>query len=282
MLKSDTIQKIEHFVYTKPRSIQEIAQHISKNWRTADRYIEEIEKDFGTLSTRVFRGGTRGALKIVYWSAIEKISSTIFQEKLEEEIMRARQKEDFSAFDIFQFVKNGKKNVKVESEKSEEKAAFQNISEILKKAEKQLLIFSGNLSFINFKDSHSDRKIISILDDLVKKGISIKVLCRVDIAGRKNVESLLSLNQKYGKELIEIHHWVHPIRATIVDKQFFDIKEIKEPTGNIHELDKKIFIFYNIHDKDWVEWLSRIFWKIFSSSLTAQKRIEEMQKIRIR
>lgn len=282
MLKTEVIQKIEQFVYAKPRSIQEIAQHISKNWRTADRYIEEIEKDFGTLSTRVFRGGTRGALKIVYWSAVEKVSSTIFQEKLEEEIMRARQKEDFSAFDIFQFVKNNKKSVNVETEKSEEKAAFKNISEQLIMAEKQLLVFSGNLSFINFKDPNSSKRIIDIFDDLVKKGISIKVLCRVDIAGRKNVESLLSLNQKHGKELVEIHHKVHPIRATIFDKQFFDIKEIKEPTGNIHELDKKIFIFYNIQDKDWVEWLSRIFWKIFSSSLSAQKRIDEMQKIKIK
>ena len=55
MLDVQMINKIEEFVYDKPRSIQEIAEFIGKNWRTADRYIEEIEKNFGTISTRVFR-----------------------------------------------------------------------------------------------------------------------------------------------------------------------------------------------------------------------------------
>ncbi|MEK6845578.1 MAG: hypothetical protein AABY26_02370, partial [Nanoarchaeota archaeon] len=66
MLDSAITKKIEEVVYAKPRSIQEIAQLLNKNWRTADRYIEEIEKNFGTISTRTFRGGTRGALKIVF------------------------------------------------------------------------------------------------------------------------------------------------------------------------------------------------------------------------
>ena len=59
MLSNDIIKKIENLVSQKPRSIQEIANSIGKNWRTADRYIEEIEKNFGTISTRVFREGTR-------------------------------------------------------------------------------------------------------------------------------------------------------------------------------------------------------------------------------
>ena len=42
MLNSETIRKIEDFVYAKPRSIQEIAAHIGKNWRTADRYIKDF------------------------------------------------------------------------------------------------------------------------------------------------------------------------------------------------------------------------------------------------
>jgi len=57
MLDSKTIKKIEDFVYTKPRSIQEVSEHIIKNWRTADRYIQEIKKEFGTIETRTFRGG---------------------------------------------------------------------------------------------------------------------------------------------------------------------------------------------------------------------------------
>ncbi len=279
MLDSSITKKIEEFVYSKPRSIQEIAQHINKNWRTADRYVDEIKQNFGTLDTRIFREGTRGALKIVYWASIEKISANVFQEKLEEEIIRAKTKDDFSAFDIFQLVDKKKKRVKVETEKSEELVAFKQISEILERAQKQLLIFSGNLSFINFEDKKTKKRILDILDELVKKGISIKVLCRVDIVGKKNIEDLLSLNNKYGKDLVEIHHKMHPIRATIVDKEFFDMKEIKEPTGKIKELDRKIFIFYNIADKDWVEWLSRIFFKVFSQSIDARKRLEEINRI---
>ena len=107
----------------------------------------------------------------------------------------------------------------------------------------------------------------------------MKILCRVDIASLKNVEKLLSLNKKYGSELIEIHHAEHPLRITIIDSSMFNVKEIKEPTGRANELDKKIFIFYDIKNKEWVEWLTKIFWKIFSSSISAQQRLEELKKI---
>lgn len=279
MLSREIVKLIEEFVYSKPRSVQEVAQHIKKNWRTADRYIEEIVKEYGTVSVRTFRGGTRGALKIVYWSAVEKISSSAFQEQLEQEIMRARGKDDFSAFDIFQYISPKSKSLNVETSESEEKAAFDRISNILMQAEKQVIIFSGNLSFINFKKGN--KTILSIFDQLVKKGIKIKVLCRVDLNGRKNIENLLSLNNKYGKEMIEIHHRYQPLRATIIDNKLFDIKEIKEPTGQIHELDKRLFIFYNIRDKEWVEWLTNIFWKLFGSSINSSIRLEEMNKIKI-
>src|SRR5690349_11490358 len=116
MIDSSTIKKIESFVSQKPRSIQEIAKHIGKNWRTADRYIDHIEKEFGNISTRTFREGTRGSLKIAYWSSIENSNYSIFQEQLEKSIFQARNKEDFSAFDIFQYVSDKDKSVKVFTE----------------------------------------------------------------------------------------------------------------------------------------------------------------------
>lgn len=277
MLDSNITKKIEDFVYSKPRSIQEIAGHIGKNWRTADRYIQEIEKNFGTLSTRVFREGTRGALKIVFWSSVEKASSSVFQEQLEQEILRARRKEDFSAFDIFQHIQDKNKKASVEKAATENTTNLKELAELLKKTEKQLIILSGNLSFINLKSKTID--IFKILEDLVKKGVAIKILCRTDIAGINNIERVLALNFKYGKEMIEIRHREHPIRAFISDNKFFRIKEIKEPTGKIYELNKKIFIFYTIKDKDWTEWISRIFWKLFSQSIDARKRIQELKKL---
>ncbi len=277
MLDNSITKKIEDFVYAKPRSVQEIAKHINRNWRTADRYVDEIKKNFGTISTQVFREGTRGALKIVYWASVEKISHSVFQEKLEEEILRARKKEDFSAFDIFQHVKDNSKKAKLKYSKNEEEIAVENLADLYSGTEKQIISFSGNLSFINYKTKIKD--IFKIMENLVKKGVSIKILCRVDIASKENVEKMLSLNFKHGKELIEIRHREHPLRATIFDNKFFHMKEIKEPTGKIHELDKKIFLSYIIRDREWVEWLSKIFWKMFNSSIDANKRLQELQKL---
>lgn len=279
MLESEIVKKIEDFVYSKPRSVQEIAQHIEKSWRTADRYVEAITKDYGTLATRTFREGTRGALKIVFWASVEKVSSSVFQEKLEEEIMNGKKKEDFSAFDIFQHVPDKNKEALVEeSTKEETDTNLKFFSAILRETKKQLLFFSGNLSFINMKNKDTD--IFKILDELVKKGISIKAICRVDVAGKENIERLLSLNFKHGKELVEIHHREQPLRAFISDNRLLSFKEIKEPTGKTHELSKKLFIYYRIKDKEWIEWLTRIFWKMFSSSIGAKKRLSEMKKLK--
>jgi hypothetical protein len=281
MLDSAVIRKIEEFVYSKPRTIQEIAEHIDKNWRTADRYIDEIEKEFGTIATRVFRGGTRGALKIVYWASIEKVSGSVFQKELEEAIFRSSKgdKRDFNAFDIYQHVDDKKKDVLVKVADDESGGGLVPLRELFMSAKKQILFFSGNLSFINFKDDKVDA--FDVLDELVKKGVSIKVVTRVDLEGLNNVEKLYSLNHKYGKELVEIRHRQQPLRCTIIDDSYFNIKETKEPTGRANELDKKIFLFYYIKDKEWVEWMKRIFWKMFSSSIDARKRIGELDKIKI-
>ena len=275
MLDSITIKKIEDFVCQKPRSVQELAVHLGKNWRTVDRYIEEIEKNFGTISTRVFRGGTRGALKIVYWSSMEKLSSSIFQEKLEEDILKARRKDDFSAFDIFQYVDDKKKKVTIEHIEGDN---IEGLKKKLLTAKKQLLIFSGNLSFINLKNKKVDT--LDVFEELVKNGISIKILCRVDLDGMENIKKLISLNFKHGKDLVEIRHTEQPLRTIIYDEELATLKEVKEPTGKINELNKKVFIYYAIKDKEWIKWLKRIFWKMFNNSISAKKRLEELEKLK--
>lgn len=277
MLKNEIISKIEEFVYKKPRSIQEIAEHINKNWRTADRYIEEIKNDFGTIDVRVFRKGTRGALKIVYWSAIDKISNNAFQKELENRIINLVRKEDFKAFDIFQFVEDKNKEIWAKNGKNEVEAGrLDEFAELLQEAKRQVLFFSGNLSFINFKDKKTN--IFETIEELVKKGISIKVICHVDWTGKKNVEKLLSLNFKHKKNIIEIRNRQQPLRVTVIDGKIINLKEINEPTRK-KELEKKLFVFYTIRDKQWGEWISRIFWKMFSSSISAERRIEEMDKL---
>lgn len=275
MLTNEIVKKVEEFVSVKPRSVQEIAQHLGKNWRTADRYIEEIEKEYGTLSTRTFRGGTRGALKIVFWASPDKARNSVFQQQLEDAILKGRTKYDFSAFDVYQYINHNKKSARMFTGASEEFSDIAGLKNMLRGVEKQLLIFSGNLSFINIKYP----EIFDIMDKLVKEGVSIKIISRVDMAGRENIEKMLSLNSKYGKELVEIHHREQPLRANIYDNKFFSMKEIQEPTGRKGELKDKTWIFYEIREKIWAEWLSRIFWKMFSSSIDASKRLEELNQL---
>lgn len=280
MLRNEEIKKIEDFVAQKPRSIQEISEFLDISWRTADRYIEQIQADLGTLETRVFREGTRGALKIVFLAGVEKVSHSAFQQQLEREIMNGRKKEDFSAFDIFQHIENKNKIARIKKGENESKIGkLEDFTNLLKQAKKQITFFSGNLSFINFNEGNLN--VFKILEELVKKGIPMKVICRVDLVGKENVEKLLSLNFKYGKELIEIHHREQPLRATIIDNHIINLKEIQLPTGKTKELDKKVFIFYTIKDKEWAEWISRIFWKMFSQSIDANKRLEEINKLKI-
>lgn len=279
MLSSQVVKSIEEFVYQKPRSIQEISAHIKKNWRTADRYVTEIEQEYGTIATRVFRGGTRGALKIVYWASVEKIKGSAFQEQLEKEIQSGRKKEDFSPFEIFQHVSSKNKEARISQGEDESSTGLESLKSLLLSAKKQVLIFSGNASFVNFADKKI--KIFEVIEELVRKGISVKVISRVDIAGRKNIESLLSLNFKLNKELIEVRHRDQPLRAIVIDNQVINMKEIKEPTGRKNELNKKTFIFYTVKDREWSEWLSRIFWKMFSTSVDANSRFKEIEKIKL-
>ena len=279
MLDSETTKKIEDFVSKKPRSINEIANHIDKNWRTADRYIKKIRENFGTLDIRTFRKGTRGALKIVYWAGVEKNTGSVFKDRLEKQIMQAHGKEDFAAFDIFQHVPDkNKKAWKSIGETEAKLGKLSNFIDILQKTKKQVLFFSGNLSFINYKSKNFD--VFKTIENLVKKGIQIKIVSRVDITGKKNIEKLLSLNNKYSKELIQIRHIEQPLRVTIIDDKHANIKEIKEPTGRLKELNKKTFIFYDITDKEWVDWFRKIFWNMFNSSIDAHKRLKELKKLR--
>ncbi|MDH3353269.1 MAG: hypothetical protein OEL87_02375 [Nanoarchaeota archaeon] len=278
MIDNKIIREIEDFVYSKPRSIQEISEHLKKNWRTADRYVEEIIKEYGTLGKRIFREGTRGALKIIYWASVEKVSHSVFQEEMEERIYQGKTKEDFFAFDIFQHVSDKNKDVWMKSGKDEVDAGrLSEFAELLRSAKKQILFFSGNLSFINFDDGKVD--ILDVIDELVSRGINIKILCRVDFVGQKNIEKVLALNFKHGKELIEIRHREQPLRATLIDGKTINLKEVRVP-GERKEIRKKTFIIYTLKDKEWANWMSKLFWKMHSTSIGSKRRLEELRKIK--
>lgn len=276
LLDKKTKTQILNFVYKKPRTIQEIAIKIQKNWRTADSYIKKIKDEEGTLETRTFREGTRGALKIVYHTSIEKISSNEFQENLYKKIENGKKKQDFSPFDIFQYVEEKKRSAtKVVVKKENE--TYQDLAGLLKTAQHQLLLFSGNLSWINFKQD--GKPMLEVLEE-VAEHVSIKILCRVDFAGLDNIKKVLSINDKIGKRSIRIRHCEQPLRAFVVDKKIARFKETKDPdTYKEGELKNKLLLLYEIYDDEWLEWLEKVFFKLFRTSISSKKRIKILESI---
>jgi len=282
VLDQDITKAICDFVKIKPRSIQEISNKIGKNWRTTERYVEKITEETGSISTRIFRKGTRGALKIVYWNYTEDIHSTSFQEEIIESLLQGKRKADFSPFDIYQYVTDKEKKMYIEDaskvDPDMEISEEQNLIGFLKQAEKQVLIFSGNMSWINAKQGST--QMIEVLKELAKKNIPIKIIGRVSMIGVDNVKKLLTINKELAKEAIEIRHRYQPLRAIVVDNKAAKLREKRDPEYYKYgELDKKIEIFYEIYDKDWIKWLEKVFWRMFSSAMPGEKRVSEIRKV---
>lgn len=275
MLDSRTIKKISDFVYTKPRTVQEIAHHIQKNWRTANSYVDRIAEETGQISTRVFREGTKGALKIAYWSNIERIHSTTFQEKLFKRIESGKKKEDFSPFDIYQYVDDNKRKAFVVYEENEGEGRM---IDLWKSAENFVLIFSGNLSWINL--SFGKIKIKDVLESVAKRNVQIKIVTRVDLATLSNLKKIIEINEKIGRENIEVRHCEQPLRGMIVDNKIVRLREIKEPEHyKKGELEKRTYVYYEIFDEDWINWIQKVFYNFFRTSICAKKRTSDMETL---
>lgn len=276
VLTTEIIKRINDFVYTKPRTIEEISREIKKNWRTANRYVERIAEQQGTVSIRTFREGTRGALKIVFWNNIERIHASSFQEKLFHRMESGRRKEDFSPFDIYQHVSENKKSAFMEEQEDESETAInKDLPDLLRSTEGSILLFSGSLSWANLRQKNF--KTIDIFEELAKRNIPIKVIANVDLIGMDNVKKFLAINEHLGKEVIEIRHREQPLRAVIIDNKLARLKEIKKPSSVRGK--KKTFLFYCIYDQEWIEWLQKVFWNMFTNAIPAEKRIKEIESI---
>jgi hypothetical protein len=272
MLDKEIISKINNFVAQRPRTVQEIAQLIGKNWRTAESYVQKISQEYGTIATRTFRGGTRGALKIAYWNQISKNQSS-FQERLMSKIISTENKDEFSAFDIYQYVKDEDRECFLEKQESALNIK-QDLTATIASAEEQVLIFSGDLSWAIAKQKNVP--LMKGFEELMQKNVPIKIVGKIDLNSMKHVDKLLQLNDKYGKELIEIRHSQQPLRAFIVDNRIMRIKE----KYFLKKQGEHNFLFYNITDPDWINWLQKVFWQFFSTSIDAKKRITDLKTIK--
>ena len=274
MLTKEITNKIVDCVRLKPRTVQEIAVLLKKNWRTADRYIETISKETGLIDVRTFREGSRGALKVVFWRSLESSKGTAYQEKLLQEIMSGRRKEDFSPFDIYQFVDKEKRKAFFET-KEIPKHDEVKIDNILSNAKKQILFFSGNLSWVEL-----EKNTFKALEESAKKKVSIKILTKIDITSQNTAEKLIAINQRVGWDAIEIRHCTQPLRSMIVDDSMASLKEVFGPQYyRKSELSKKTFIFYVIKDSEWIYWLQKVFWHLWERSINFSDRISALSSV---
>ncbi len=277
MLTKEETKKINDFVHSKPRTIQEVSHLLKINWRTADRHVEKISQEEGTISTRTFREGTRGALKIVFWNNIEKIYSSELQERLLRKIEAGRTKTEFSPFDIYQYVHESKRNAFLEEQEEDTKYTEQDLFAQLDAAEKQVLIFSGNFSWVNL--IQNKKSFIKLLEDIGSRNVAVKVLANIDINSLKNIKEALAINERLGKSFIDIRHAEQPIRAFIVDNKIIRLKEMKNPDSQRKDEKKRMHIFYEIFDQDWIEWSQKLFLHFFRTAIPANKRIQDLESI---
>ncbi len=277
MIDKTDIKKIEEYVYTKPRTVQEIAELIKKSWRTADSYVDTIASETGNIAIRTLRGGTRGAVKIVYWNNIEKIHSSQAQERLFKQIELGRTKHDFSPFNIYQYVDEKKRTSFFEDQEEELINVKQDLAGTLRSAQRQVLFFSGNLSWANLKQQ--GKELTKVFEEIADKGVSLKFLANIDITSLANAQKINAINTIIGKERIEIRHCEQPLRAFIVDEKVVKMKETKTFQEQPKK-EKKTYLFYEIYDEDWVLWMQKIFWNFFRIGIPLQKRVKDLETIR--
>jgi len=266
MLHKEIIQKVLDFVRIHPRTVQDIASLLQNNWRTADRYVEQIAQETGQINTKIFRAGTRGALKIVYWRALEPGKGSAYQERLLQHILTGKQKEDFSPFDIYQFVEENKRELLQQQGEID-------YASVLLEGKHQVLFFSGNLSWMK------QAQTMKIIEQLAKRKVKLKMLTRIDIVSQQRVQELLNLNQRLGRDGIELRHCQHPVRGIIVDDSFASLREVFSPQYYA-EIKQKMFLLYRIKDQEWLGWLQKVFWLLWNQSIDAETRLKALKEIR--
>ncbi len=274
----ENVRKIIHsFVKKEPRSIQEISKHIGKSWVTTNKYVAELVSN-GRIRIKTFRKGSNGALKLVYWNYDNTVNITKTQEYLYKEIMRGRHKDDFSPFEIYQVAEPQNRSAFLEIMESQKLRREQDLFELLEKAKKRVLIFSGNLSWTGLE--HEGIKIEDLFLKLAKRGVKIKIISRIEIPGINNIIFFNELNRISGNDFIEIRHNYQPLRAFIIDNFLIRLKEEADPKNfKEGELNKKTFIFYTITDKEWIEWLESIFNSMYEQSIPLETRMDSLKTI---
>ncbi|MBU2590034.1 MAG: hypothetical protein KKA65_05060 [Nanoarchaeota archaeon] len=277
VLKEQDIKKIVSFVKAEPKTIQEVSKLIKKSWLTADSYVKQIKEQTGQIDIKVFRKGTQGALKIVFYNHAGSMHTDDLKENFFNQIKVGRWKDDFDFMEIYQYILEDKKKVFSEEFNESLLPENQNLISSMRKAKNHIYFFSGNLSFTNIEEN--GEKVLSVMEELLKRKVQFKILTRITVTSIKNINQLLLLIKKY-PNLIEIRHCYQPLRGLIIDDDFaqFKVEEYLHKY-KLNEIEKNKRIFYEIHDKEWIAWLQKVFWNLFRFSIEYDTRIKELKKI---
>ena len=267
-LTQEDTEQIVRFAKKEPCTINDIAQLLGRSWVTADSYVNQVAERTGLVSIKVFRKGSHGALKLVYYNYSESLSGEGIREELYEQIRSARGKEGFNFFEVFQFAP--KKRSKAYSVKAGN-VSQDRLGQLFARAEGAVYCFSGNLSFL-------DKKGILLLEKLLKRKVRVKILCRVDAATLNALSSLARLLKNF-PDYLEIRHCYQPLRGFIIDDAFCRFKNDELPHRE-GELEKNMRIYYELSDEEWIGWLQQVFWALWRTSLDQKERVERFKQLR--
>ena len=268
MIDKKQIDSIQEFVHAEPRTVQDIARHIDVNWKTAERYVDRIISEYGTIAKKQFRGSSQSSIKLVYWNTFSKTTDLI-KENLADRIQDARTKFDFYSFEIFQYCDPKFREANIVSWENS-KFINNQMTELIDKAKEEILFFSGNLSWIN------NDKIKNALKKAINRGVTIRIISRLDVTTLNNYNALEQISNK-----IEVRHREQPLRGMIVDSAFCQLKEIKLASMyKKGELASDIHISYIVRDTEWVNFLRKIFFTMYNSAPETEKRLEALKMIK--
>jgi hypothetical protein len=277
VLTPEITKKIASFVKKEPRTIQDIAKHISKSWVTAESYVEKIRQQTGLLSTKVFRAGTQGALKLVYWNYEGALSSDEVKEALFQRIRLGARKTDFDPLEIYQHIPAKNKRSILEWYDNPQKSLKQGLHQFLRQAESEICCFSGNGSWMNMTEN--GKPILSTLEELLKRKVTIRMVMRIDLASMENIKRLSRLMNKYPDQL-DIRHATQPLRGFVIDGKTVRLKnELESSTYKPGEIKGNLRVFYQWQDEDWSFWTQQVFWQMHRNAPAAEQRMKELEKI---
>lgn len=276
LLSKQDSEKILQFVKREPCLIQDLSRHLDKSWVTTESYVNKIAKETGLIRMKTFRSGTRGAIKVVYWNYAESAQSDEIRGKLFERIKSTYSKEDFDPLEAYQHVPQGKGNVFVEIFDPATLASKKSLIDFFEHVESELLVFSGNLSFLRYPE------IKQSFSGLLKRGVQTKLLCRVDIGTLENLKNIEDLLNRFPKQF-EVRHSRQPVRGFIVDGKTVRLKEERTPADfKEKEVSKNIRVLYEIYDSDWVSWFQNVFWYLFRTSVNYTERVAALEKVQLK